>query len=194
MTGTDVLRMQLTGSFNLLQGRLEQVADGEWDRRALPGTSRLGFILWHGARIIDWTVHSAFQGAPEVADRPPWRERFAREACYGAGIPDSVADALAASTTRTAVMEYLAEVREAVFEWFDRQTDATLDPAVPLRANQASRPGYLDPAVWAEVSDLDGLPGWQLLARPAISHVRVHVGEYDVLVGVLRAEAATPRA
>lgn len=194
MTGTDVLRMQITGSFNLLTARLDEITAGEWDRRAAPGTSRLGFILWHAARILDWTVHSALQGAPEVADRSPWRERFAREACYGAGIPEGVADSIAHSTNKEDVAAYLAEVRDAFMDWFGRQTDATLDAPVPLRANQASRPDYLEPDVWAEVADLDGLPGWQLLARPAVSHIRVHVGEYDTLAGLLRAGASTPRA
>jgi|SRR5579872_931748 len=194
VTGMDVLRMQLTGSFNLLQIRLEEIADAEWARRVAPGTSRLGFILWHGARILDWTAHSAFQGAPEIADRSPWRERFAREAAYGAGIPERVADSVAESTNRRDVAEYLAEVRGSFMAWFEAQTDATLEAPVPLRANQASRPDYLAPAVWEEVADLDGLPGWQFLARPAISHVRVHVGEYDTLAGLLRAGASTPRA
>ena len=92
MNGTAVIQMLLNGSFNMLQERLEAMTDEEWGQRALPGTSKLGFILWHCARIIDWTVHCAFQGVPEVADRAEWRERFAPEACYGAGIPDALAD------------------------------------------------------------------------------------------------------
>lgn len=167
MTGTDVLRMQLDGSFNLIQARLAGLGDEEWNQRALPGTSKLGFILWHCARIVDWTVHSALTGRPEIADSPRWRDRFLRGALYGTGIPDSTADQLADSTTRGDVVDYLGEVRVAATEWLGRQTDDDLDARVPLKANQASRPDYLAPAVWAEVQDLDGLPAWQFFARPA---------------------------
>lgn len=189
MTGKDVLRLQLEGSFNLIQARLESLGDQEWDRRALPATSKLGFILWHCARIVDWTLHSAIAGKPEVADGPRWRERFPRRALYGAGIPDLVADEVPGSTTRTEVIDYLAEVRSAAAAWLAGHTEVDLDARVPLKANQARRPDYLEPAVWAEVQDLDGLPAWQFLARPAISHIRVHAGEFDVLLNALRSHA-----
>ena len=191
MTGTEVLRLQLDGSFNLIQARLQAVGDEEWNSRALPGTSKLGFILWHCARIVDWTVHSAIGGRPEIADGPRWRGLFPRHALYGAGIPDSVADEVAGATARGDMVDYLGEVRAAATGWLSRQTDADLDARVQLKANQASRPDYLQPAVWAEVEDLDGLPAWQFLARPAVSHIRVHTGEFDVLLKVLRSHAAT---
>jgi hypothetical protein len=38
----------------------------------------------------------------------------------------------------------------------------------------------------SEIGDLSGIPLWQLLARPAISHVRVQMGEVDALVGAVR--------
>jgi hypothetical protein len=190
MTGKDVLRLQLDGSFNLIQARLQGLTDEEWNLRALPGTSKLGFILWHCARIVDWTVHSALGGRPEIADSPRWRGRFPRHALYGAGVSDSVADELAAGTARGEVVDYAGEVRAAATEWLGRQTEADLDARVQLKANQASRPDYLEPAVWAEVEDLDGLPAWQFLARPAISHIRVHAGEFDVLLKALRSQGA----
>jgi len=188
MTGKEVLRLQLDSSFNLVQSRLQELDDHEWDRRALPATSKLGFILWHCARIVDWTVHSAIAGQPEVADGPRWRDRFPRWALYGAGIPESVADQVPGATSRTDVVEYLGEVRAAAMGWLDHLADAALDNKVTLRANQVGRPDYLEPPVWAEVKDLDGLPAWQFLARPAISHIRVHAGEFDVLLKALRSQ------
>lgn len=154
-----------------------------------PGTNKLGFILWHCARIIDWTVHPALTGRPEVADGPGWRERFPADALYGAGIPQSVADSVTGSTTRSDVVRYLGEVRAAATEWLGRQTETDLDAKVSLKANQAGRQAYLTPVVWAEVAELDGLPAWQFLARPAISHIRVHAGEFDVLLSALRSQA-----
>src|SRR5436190_284722 len=76
MNGTAVIRMLLNGSFNMIQERLDGMTDEEWRERALPGTSKLGFILWHCTRILDWTVHCAFQGVPEVEDLnglPTWQ-------------------------------------------------------------------------------------------------------------------------
>ena len=104
-----------------------------------------------------------------------------------------MADELTARIVRTAVADYLAEVKQSVLDWFARQSDSSLDAPVALRANQERRAGYLDPNIWAEVADLDGLTGWQFLLRPAIGHVRRHMGEYDVLVGALRTRAK-PRA
>jgi hypothetical protein len=190
MTGTDVLGLQLDASFNLIQGRLDVLSDEEWSARALPETSKPGFILWHAARILDWAIHSALQGAAEVADRPRWRDQFTPGALYGAGIPNAVADTLAESVDRGDVINYLNEVRPAVMDWFKHQTDATLDAKVQLRANQQYRSEYLEPSVWAEVASLDGLPAWQFLTRPCISHIRVHVGEFDVLLNVIRSRSA----
>jgi hypothetical protein len=191
MTGTDVLRMLLDGSFNLVRTRMEELGDAEWDQRALPGTNKLGFILWHCARIVDWTAHSAIQGVPEVADRQPWRDLHPAGSGYGAGIPDALADTVTATVTRTEALAYLAEVRAELMPWFDRQTPQTLDAVPALKAHQQRTPGYLDAPVWAAVENLDGLTAWQLLARPCISHVRVHVGEYGVLLDVLRSKAST---
>ena len=75
--------------------------------------------------------------------------------------------------------------------WSAKQTESSLDAAPPLKTNQANRAGYLDPNIWAEVEDLDGLPGWQLLLRPAGANIRRHMGEYDVLVGAMRSRTTT---
>ena len=179
--------MLLNGSFSMLEERLAAVTDSEWNDRAIPGTSRPGFILWHCARILDWTVNSAIQGIPEVADSPKWQARFPGEAMYGAGIPAAAADRLTDATTKAETAEYLGEVKTVVTAWFERQTDDTLDTRAPIKANQARHPGYLDPEVWAAVEDLDGLPAWQLLVRPSGAHIRRHMGEYDVLVETMRA-------
>jgi hypothetical protein len=189
MTGTDVLKMLLNGSFNLIEERLAAVSELEWKERAIPGTSKPGFILWHCARIVDWTVHSAIQGVPEIADAPKWKARFPEDALYGAGIPTAAADELTEKTSKADTAEYLGEVKAAVMAWFQRQTNESLDVRPPMKANQANHQGYLDPEVWAAVEDLDGLPAWQLLMRPSGAHIRRHSGEYDVLVGALRAHS-----
>jgi hypothetical protein len=190
MQAKDLLKTLLAGSFGLIQERLDQVSDSEWNERAFPGTSKPGFILWHCARILDWTANSAFQGIPEAADSARWLKAFPREACYGAGIPDFLADHVAGTTSRKDVADYLSDVKASVMPWFERLTDDDLDAPVTLKANQANREGYLAPKIWAEVEDLDGIVGWNFLLRPSIGHIRRHMGEYDVLVGALRSRTA----
>src|SRR5439155_7867197 len=52
MTGVDVLRVLLSGSFGMVQERLNAISDQEWNQRAFPSTSKPGCILWHCARIL----------------------------------------------------------------------------------------------------------------------------------------------
>ena len=191
MTGIDVLRMLLLGSFGNIDGRLKDLSDEDWDRRAVPGTNKAGFILWHTARILDWT-HSSLAGVPEVAHRDPWRDRFPQEALSGFGIPAAVADSVPQAVSRADTTAYLGEVKTAFLEWFDRQTPESLEARVTLRTPAAEKAGYLAPAVWEEISDLDGIPAWQMLLRPSGGHIRAHQGEFDTLVGLLRTDA-TPR-
>jgi len=194
MHGTDVVGMLLKGSFAMLEERLEAVRDDEWSARVLPDSNKPGFVLWHCARIIDWTVSSAIRGVPEVADAAPWKERFPRYAGAGFGIPLAAADAVTDATSAQDVAAYVAEVKASALEWFATQTDASLDTVPPMKANQARHPLYLEPDAWADIADLDGRPAWQLVVRPAGVHIRRHMGEYDLMVELLRRGAATPRA
>ena len=194
MRASDVLRMQLKGSFAQLRDRLESMTDNEWRARTLPGTSKPGFVVWHAARTIDWGVHCAIQGVPEVADRPEWRDLHARDLAYGAGITASEADQVAESIGRDRVRGYLAALQPAALGWLERLDDADLERVPNFEANQRVKPRYLNPPVWAEVSDFVGLPAWHILARPCISHIRVHLGEVDTLLQVIRAKAPTSSA
>ncbi|TMD85575.1 MAG: hypothetical protein E6I78_08260 [Chloroflexi bacterium] len=186
MTGKDLLNMQLAGSFNMLRDRLETVSDREWTTRNIPSTSLLGFTFWHGARIIDWGIHCAIRGVPEIADRPEWRRLRADELAYGAGITSEEADEVARSVSREDVAGYLDAIKEPALRWLGDRTDADLDHVPDLEGHQRVKPRYLTPAVWEEVSDLAGRPAWQILARPCVSHIRVHAGEIDILLQSLR--------
>ena len=188
MTGLEVLRMLLLGSFVNIGGRLKDLKDEEWDRRAVPGTSKVGFILWHTARILDWT-HSSVAGVPEVAHSEQWRERFPAEALAGFGIPETVADRVTQEVSRDDTIAYLEEVKKVVLDWFDQQTAESLERTVSLRTPQAERAGYLAPAPWEDIEDLDGIPAWHMLLRPAGGHIRMHQGEFDTMLGLIRAEA-----
>ena len=190
MTGKDLLKMQLTGSFGVLRDRLTTVSDQEWIAREIPGTSLLGFTFWHTARTIDWGIHCAIQGVPEVADRPEWRRLRAAELAFGAGITAAEADGIARSLSRTDIAGYLDAVEDGGLRWLGKLSDADLDRAPDFEAHQHAKPRYLTPPVWDEVSDLAGLPTWQILARPCISHIRVHAGKIDILLQSLRSKPA----
>ena len=181
MTGRDLLQLQLAGSFNWLRERLDMLSDVDWSARAISGTSMPGFTLWHGVRILDWGVHCAIQGVPEIADRPEWRHMRAAEFAYGAGITQEEADQVAQSVSRSQVRGYLEAVQLPALDWLKQLRDGDLDRVPEFEAHQAANPRYRTPPVWAEVSDFVGKPTWQILARPCISHIRVHAGEIDIL-------------
>jgi DinB family protein len=189
MTGKQILEMQLAGSFNLLQERIQSVSEEEWQMRALPEGNPLGFILWHATRTIDWGIHCAIQGVPEVVDRPEWRHLLASEAAYGAGVSAEEAERVAHTVRRDDVRAYLAAVRETSLGWLGNTNAADLDQVPDVLGHQEANRRYLDPPVWAEVSDLAGLPAWQILARPCVSHIRVHSGEIDLALQLVRARA-----
>jgi hypothetical protein len=189
MRARDLLEFQLNGSFNLLAERLEKTTDEEWVRRAIPGTNLVGFIIWHGVRTIDWAVHTAVRGVPEVAAGARWAGRLEQRFAYGSGITLEEADLAARGVGREVVREYLAEVRGAVMGWLRGVDDAELERVPAMKEQQRVDPHYLQPEVWAEVSSMEGIPAWQILARPSMSHIRVHAGEIDTLLQALRAEA-----
>ena len=81
------------------------------------GTNKLGFILWHSTRIIDWTVNCAIQGAPEIADHKRWSDLFPAGSLYRAGITRTLADTIPSQVSRADALAYLAEVRTGVMQW-----------------------------------------------------------------------------
>ena len=192
MIANDVLKFQLAGSFTMLSERIAALSDAEWTARAFPGTNLLGFILWHTPRTIDWAIHCAIQGAPEVAMGSDWSRLRARDFVYGAGIPQEAADDVAKSVPRAEVAKYVNELRGTALAWLTSQTDADLERIPELQAHQRVNPRYLTEPVWAEVSSLAGRPTWEILARPCISHIRVHIGEIDTLIAAVRAHAGPP--
>jgi len=114
---------------------------------------------------------------------------LASEAAYGAGVSTEEAERVASTVHKDDVRQYLAAVRDASLTWLTNTQPADLDQVPDLLGHQEANRRYLDPPVWAEVSSLAGLPAWQILARPCISHIRVHGGEIDMALQVVRARA-----
>lgn len=66
----------------------------------------------------------------------------------------------------------------------------TLDVPTDLERGRPARPEYHGEEPWHEVSDLHGLPAWQFMARPCVSHIRVHYGDVMGQLEAVRAKAA----
>jgi hypothetical protein len=126
------------------------------------------------------------RGAPELADGAEWKDIKIAEAMFGAGASRAAADAVAANVPRARVSAYLGALRQDVVAWLAEVPNDDLTKPVDLKARHVAKPEYLTPPVWEELQDLDGIPGWQFLARPCVSHIRVHYGETTAHLGVLR--------
>jgi hypothetical protein len=189
MRGTDLLAMQLKGSCDLVASNARDAEDC-WLQRALPGTSRPGFVLWHCARIIDWGVHTVVRDVPEIGAAPEWRERIRYDLGHGAGLSPHQADEATETVGAADVAAYAEILSAIVLGWLDGVSDGDLDHVPEIRrASAAANALYVTPAAWAEVESLEGLPAWQVLARPCAAHIRVHIGEFQVLRDALRSGA-----
>lgn len=171
-----LLALQMGGSCNLLGELSGSMTEAEWRSRPHPRANRLGFVVWHGARSIDWTL-AAVSGESELAEREGWLDLEPDGAWWGAGTPAAIADKLPELVSRERLAAYLVELQRLSQAWLLAATEADLERPIDLRRRFAARPEYVQPPVWDEISDLDGRPAWELLARPAISHIRVHYGE-----------------
>jgi hypothetical protein len=145
--------------------------------------------VWHGARTIDWAVNCVMRGAPELADNSEWQDIRVPGALFGAGASREAADAVAHEVPRTRVSAYLHALRQGSVAWLAGVDNEDLSTAVDLKGRHVAKPEYMEPHVWEEIEDLNGLPGWQFLARPCVSHIRVHYGEATTQLAALRSAA-----
>ena len=189
MDAKGLLQFQVNGSFGLLTEVAEGASDAEWRARSFPRANLVGFTVWHCARTIDWAVNCVMRGAPELADQAEWHDLRVGEAMFGAGASREAADAVARDVPRTRVSAYVNALRPNVVAWLAAVPNEDLSRAVDLKARDVAKTEYMTPAVWAELEDLDGIPGWQFLARPCVSHIRVHYGEVTSQLEALRTAA-----
>jgi hypothetical protein len=186
MDAKGLLQFQLNGSFNLLTEIAQDATDQEWKSRSFAAANPVGFTVWHGARTIDWAVNCVMRNQPELADHAQWNDIKVNDAVFGAGVSRETADAVAATVPRSRVAAYIAGLREDVLGWLADVPNDDLSATTDLKARHAAKPEYMAPAVWAEIESLDGIPGWQFLARPCMSHIRVHYGELTNQLETLR--------
>lgn len=184
-----LLQFQLNGSFNLLGELAEGASDEEWRSRAHPDANLVGFTVWHCARTIDWAINAVLRGSSELVEDAGWSRVCAPAARFGAGASKAEADAVANEVSREGTVAYLTALKAAALDWLSSTPAEDLDRPIDLKARLVGHPEYLGAEVWEEIADLDGIPSWQFLARPAISHIRVHYGEVRAQLEAMRASA-----
>lgn len=182
-----LLRFQLNGSFNVLKEVASKATDDEWTSRPFAGANLIGFTVWHAARSIDWAVNCILRDQPELVEGAEWRDLGRPDAFFGAGATREAADNVARTVPRQRVIDYLAAMGPDTLAWLDSTPQEWLDRPVDLKSNRARERGYAGDPVWPEIEDLNGIPRWQLLARPCVSHIRVHYGELTSQLESLRA-------
>jgi DinB superfamily len=190
---TPLLEFQLTGSFDLLDSLVDEISDTEWTLKVNHRANMIGFTVWHCVRTIDWTINRVAARRNELVVRAEWRDVRPDGAFFGAGATMESADRVARAVNRDRTRDYLSALRTETLAWLRETSDEDLDRLVDLNADDRDT-DHLQPAVWAEVKDLDRIPVWQLLARPAISHIRLHCGEVEAQLQAMRAERRERRS
>ena len=184
-----ILEFQVNGSFNILKQTIEGMTDEEWTSRPYPSANLVGFTAWHSLRTIDWAINTAIRGVPEMAADPEWRDVKPDGAYFGAGVSKEEADAIARKVSRSLMTGYLEALRAQAMSWLRALPSDDLDQPVDLKSAGGPEADHHQSVVWAEVEDLDGIPTWQFLARPCVSHIRVHYGEMTSQLEAMRASA-----
>jgi hypothetical protein len=184
-----LLEFQMNGSFNVVKTTIDGMTDEEWTSRAYPKANVVGFTLWHCLRTIDWAVNGVAAGGDEMAEQPQWRDVKPDASYFGAGLSTEKADWVARTVGRRRAGEYLEALRAQSLGWLRSLPADDLNRIVDLQAHTDRKPDHMEPAVWAEIEDLNGIPLWQFLARPCVSHIRVHFGEVTAQLEALRAAA-----
>jgi hypothetical protein len=191
MDAKGLLQFQINGSFALLTELADGASDMEWKARSFPAANLVGFTVWHCSRTIDWAVNCVMRGAPELVDLAEWQDVGVAKARFGAGVSREAAGAVAHDVPRARVSAYLGALRENSIAWLAAVSNDDLSKPVDLKARLEGKRDYMTRSVWDEIVDLDGIPGWQFLARPCVSHIRVHYGEVTSQLEALRAGART---
>lgn len=186
MEASDLLAIQLNAIGQILN-RLATEVDVETSRkRAFPGASLIGYTLWHLARTVDSAVNSMIRGVPEIAfDFDFEGVADARVSQIGFGIQPNEADAIAQATTPVEVARYYELVLANATQWLGTNPDLSLVPDV--LAHLPDFPGYRKDFYLEEMRSYEE-EGWtalQILAGPAVGHVRGHFGEIDLLRQIL---------
>jgi hypothetical protein len=187
MNSIGLLQVQFNSINALLNGFGHQLTDVEWTARMSANTDLPGFICWHIARTQDWGVHTVIRGVPEVIHDPRWRNHGGLTTPgIGAGFTRAEADQIAMTVSRQDCLAYGNAVHESIRSWLSTLGDADLDRTPDMATHQAAYPEYQRQSFQDEIRDLIGKPAWRILLGPRTGHIRLHLGELDLLSQLAR--------
>lgn len=180
--------------------RLHHTADDltpeELVAQPLPGVNPIGFILWHMARSQDWSVNTAIRNEPEVIKGARWRQAPIAVPGIGTGFSAEEAAEVAQRIRLEVLLAYADNVHADISAWLRAQPESLLDEIPDASAHDAPHPEYQTPGFLAEMSSgpehddavgrKGGLPAWVYLTSVAVTHLHRHLGEVDLLKGLLR--------
>ena len=164
--------------------------------RPLSGVNPIGFLVWHMARSQDWAVNTAIRDVPEVIKREPWTRTPLAVPGIGTGFELEEAATAATRFDLPDLLRYADAVHEDTVAWLGSVDEAILDRIPDVAAHDAAHPEYQTPGFRAEMDSgpehddaigrKGGLPVWVFLASVSITHLHRHLGELDLVKGLLR--------
>jgi len=196
MNAIELLIQQLDTVNIRLHHTAGDLTDDELVAQPLASVNPIGFIVWHMARSQDWAFNTAIRDVDELIRREPWRSSIAAVPGMGTGFDAREVGEVARRVDLATLLAYADAVHSEAPAWLATQDESLFD-AIPDAAAHYSRfPEYQTPGFLAEmgsgpehddaVGRKGGLPGWVYLTSVAVTHLHRHLGEVDLVKGVLR--------
>ncbi len=191
-----MLKQQLSTVNLRLHHSAGDLSPAELTARPIPEANPIGFILWHMVRSQDWAVNTAVRGTQELIKREPWSWSLLAHPGIGTGFDLTEAQEVSREVEVKPLLAYADAVHAEIVAWLDSITEADLDAIPDVAAQDARHPEYQTAGFRAEmdsgpehddaVAAKGGLPAWIFLTSVALTHLHRHLGEVDLLKGVLR--------
>jgi len=171
-----LLRHRIGGGLAAVRVASREAA-GAWAFRLSSSSNTVGWTLWHGAVIVDWTVNAFIRGRGEVRATPDFVGSGIWTGTMPFGMGRERADSIGAQVDPDALGAYTRSVFDDVGPWIDALTEVQMAAVPPTRDNLAAYPVEQTDAFRDEVEWMLDAPVWELLARPCLGHVFAHYGE-----------------
>jgi len=178
----------LAGQLNAVNRHLHDVFDrtepdepDAWLRRGAPGTNLPGFVFWHAARGLDFTVQAGIRGVPEVIEAEPWAAMPWARLGLGVGYSLAEADELAVLVDPTEVVAYADAVRSELSQWLRSASDEVLEAENHVLDNVRTLPAYNYPDNLKQTTWMQGMPVWVVISLSAFAHSWSHLDEVELL-------------
>jgi hypothetical protein len=196
VNATEMLAQQLDTVNLRLHHSAGDLTPRELAASVLPDVNPLGFIVWHMARSQDWAVNRAIRDVPEIVTRQAWRESSVSVPGIGTGFTGGQAEAVARRVDLPTLLAYADAVHADAVAWLRTQDEMVLDDIPDVGAHDAPFPEYQTEGFRAEMDSgpehddaigrKGGLPVWIFLTSVSVTHLHRHLGEIDLVKGLLR--------